>query len=84
MSDDGSAASALAERAIADAAGDLTALSQRLHAHPEVAWEEERAAAWLAAALTEIGMSVDVGLCQLPTAFRASLRQRPVTPGGLC
>ena len=78
MSDDGSAASAVAECAIADAAGDLTALSQRLHAHPEVAWEEEHAAAWLAAALTDLGLSVDVGLCDLPTAFRASVGSGPL------
>lgn len=78
MSDDGPAASAVAERAIANAAGDLTALSQRLHAHPEVAWEEERAAAWLAAALTDLGMSVDVGLCELPTAFRATVGSGPL------
>lgn len=78
MSDDGPAASAVAERAIANAAGDLTALSQRLHAHPEVAWEEERAASWLAAALTDLGMSVDVGLCELPTAFRATVGSGPL------
>ena len=59
MSDDGPAASAVAERAIANAAGDLTALSQRLHAHPEVAWEEERAArGWRRPSLTWVCRSM--------------------------
>src|SRR5712691_9715738 len=45
----------------------LTALSHRIHAHPELAFEEERAAAWCAEALDGAGIAAarvadDVGL----------------------
>jgi amidohydrolase len=59
-------------------ADDLTALSRRLHAHPEVAWQEERAVGWLAEALGDLGLAVDVGVCDLPTAFRASVGDGPL------
>ena len=40
----------------------LIALSERLHAHPETAWEEHRAAVWVGEALSEAGFSVTPGL----------------------
>ena len=49
----------------------LTGLSHRLHAHPEVAWAEERAAAWVAAELADAGFDVQANACGLPTAFIA-------------
>lgn len=49
----------------------LVALSHRIHAHPELAYEETRACAWLAETLDAGGMSVETGICDLPTAFRA-------------
>jgi amidohydrolase len=59
-------------------ADDLVALSRRLHAHPEVAWQEERAVGWLAEALGVLGLAVDVGVCDLPTAFRATVGDGPL------
>src|SRR2546430_17293736 len=51
--------------------GELVALSHRIHAHPEIKWEEERACAWLAEALDGSGFTVGSGLCALPTACEA-------------
>src|SRR5256885_14803011 len=49
----------------------LIALSHRLHAQPEVAWEEERAFGWLAEMLVDAGFAVEAGCYDLPTAFVA-------------
>lgn len=57
---------------------DLVALSHRIHAHPELKWEEERACAWLGEALTSYGFSVRSGICQLPTAFEARAGSGPL------
>jgi amidohydrolase len=46
-------------------------LSHRIHAHPEVGFEEERASNWLAETLTDAGLRVERGVCDLPTAFVA-------------
>jgi len=51
---------------------ELIDLSLRLHANPEVAFKEEKAAAWLADYLEANGFSVERGICQIPTAFRAA------------
>src|SRR3972149_5720712 len=50
----------------------LGGLSKKIHDHPEVAFQEFKAAAWLAAFLEENGFSVERGICELPTAFRGS------------
>jgi len=47
----------------------LVALSHRIHANPELGFEEERAASWLGEALDEAGFAVEEGICDLPTAF---------------
>ncbi|HET9771111.1 MAG TPA: amidohydrolase [Acidimicrobiia bacterium] len=57
---------------------ELVALSHRIHAHPEIKWEEERAAAWLGEALTGYGFAVDAGICDLPTAFQATAGSGPL------
>lgn len=49
----------------------LIDLSQRIHAHPELRFEEERAASWLAEYLTGIGFAVDRAAYGLATAFSA-------------
>ena len=49
----------------------LEAVADKLHAHPEVRWEEHRAAAWLAEAVEAEGHAVERALAGLPTAFRA-------------
>src|SRR5436189_2906737 len=56
----------------------LTALSHRIHAHPELAFEEERAAAWCAEALDAAGFAVERGVGGLPTAFVARAGAGPL------
>src|SRR3989304_5869415 len=59
---------------------ELIDLSLRLHANPEVAFREEKAAAWLSDYLEAEGFSVERGICQIATAFRAACGAR--APGG--
>lgn len=54
-------------------AADLVALSRRIHANPELRFEEERAAAWLSEFLEGIGYAVARGAYGLPTAFSAEI-----------
>jgi amidohydrolase len=56
----------------------LIALSHRIHAHPELAFEEERAAAWCADILDGAGFAVERGVCDLPTAFVARAGSGPL------
>jgi amidohydrolase len=56
----------------------LIELSHRIHAHPEVGFEEERASTWLAEALTSAGFAVTRGICELPTAFMAHAGRGPL------
>jgi metal-dependent amidase/aminoacylase/carboxypeptidase family protein len=41
---------------------DLIALSHRIHAHPELGFEEERSSTWLAETLTDAGFAVTRGI----------------------
>ena len=50
---------------------ELIELSLRIHAHPELAFQEKQASAWLADYLEGHGFRVERGICDLPTAFRA-------------
>ena len=56
----------------------LIELSHRIHAHPELAFEEEKASAWLCESLSEAGFAVEKGICGLPTAFRARAGSGPL------
>jgi amidohydrolase len=56
----------------------LIALSHRIHAHPELGFEEERAAGWTAEMLDAAGFRVERGVCELPTAFRARAGSGPL------
>jgi amidohydrolase len=58
----------------------LLDLSHRIHAHPEVRFEEVQAAAWLTEALEERGFEVARGVGGLPTAFRARMEGRGPGP----
>lgn len=49
----------------------LVAISHRIHAHPELGFEEAQASAWLCEALADAGFVVERGICGMPTAFRA-------------
>lgn len=51
----------------------LIDLSLRIHACPELKFEEHRAAAWLADYLEDAGFAVERGAYGLPTAFAARL-----------
>ena len=57
---------------------DLVALSHRIHAHPELKFEEVRASAWTAAVLSDGGFPIDAGICDLPTAFSARVGDGPL------
>jgi len=50
---------------------DLWDLALRIHAHPELGFEEYQASAWLSEALEKGGFRVERGVGGLPTAFRA-------------
>jgi amidohydrolase len=67
--------------AVAAASGDLLALSHRIHAHPETAWEEERSSRWVAAALDDLGYTVRHGVLELPTAVTATIGSGPLHVG---
>ena len=66
-----SAARDRATEVVASRGDELVALSHRLHAAPEVAWEEHRAAAWVGEAMAAAGFAVDASYLALPTAVRA-------------
>jgi amidohydrolase len=51
---------------------ELIDLSLRIHATPEIAFQEHRSAAMLADYLEAQGFLVERGICEIPTAFRAS------------
>ena len=53
----------------------LSELSLKIHANPELGFQEVKAAAWLTGYLEDNGFSVERGICELPTAFRASYGQ---------
>jgi amidohydrolase len=46
-------------------------LSHNLHSHPEIAMQEYQAMGWITEALESEGFSIQRGICELPTAFRA-------------
>jgi amidohydrolase len=50
----------------------LVELSHRIHANPEIRFEEERSSAWCAGALSDAGFDVETGVADLPTAFVAT------------
>ena len=55
-------------------ADELWELALRIHANPELAYKEEKAAAWLAEFLEKRGCRVERGVGGVPTAFRAEVR----------
>jgi amidohydrolase len=56
----------------------LLALSHRLHATPEVAWEEHRAAGWVGELMAAGGFDVEGSYLGLDTALRASIGSGPL------
>ncbi|HMC05233.1 MAG TPA: M20 family peptidase, partial [Actinomycetota bacterium] len=60
------------QRRIEAETSSLIDLSHTIHGHPELAYEEVRSSALLAAALEEGGLNVERGAHGLETAFRAT------------
>ena len=52
---------------------ELEALSRRIHAHPELAYQETQACAWLSEFLGRQGFKVETGVGGVETAFRATI-----------
>jgi amidohydrolase len=60
---------------------DILALSHRIHAHPELGFQEEKACGWLADALDSAGFQVQRGVSGLETAFIAKAGRGPLHIG---
>jgi amidohydrolase len=65
-------------RRLESARENLVELSHRIHANPELGWQEEKASAWVADALTAAGFAVQRGVCALPTALSARFGSGPL------
>jgi amidohydrolase len=74
-------AKAAARERVESTRDSLIELSHRIHAHPELGFEEERASSWLCESLTDAGFAVEKGICGLPTAFRARAGSGPLHIG---
>jgi amidohydrolase len=59
------------DRAVDSHASELGALASRIHANPELRFEEHMAAAWIGEFLTAQGHAVERPVAGMPTAFRA-------------
>jgi amidohydrolase len=62
------------QAAIDAASGDLIDLARRVHATPEIAFQEFQASVWLSETLERYGFSVRRGVADLETAFRAEVK----------
>lgn len=56
----------------------LIRLSHKIHANPEVGFEEQQASMWLSTELSGAGFTVQHGICDLPTAFSARAGSGPL------
>lgn len=62
------------DRQVDAMAPQVVAVSKQIHQHPELRFEEHQAATWLAETVEQhAGVSVERGVGDLPTAFRARL-----------
>jgi amidohydrolase len=60
-------------QAVDGLADELEALSRKIHAHPELGYQEVKACGWLTEFLTAKGFKVDKGVGGVDTAFRAAI-----------
>ncbi len=81
---DASRAKAAARSAIDAQRAQLIELSHRIHAHPELSFEETQASTWCAEALEQAGFAVERPLSSLPTAFVARRGSGPLAIGICC
>lgn len=72
-----------AQRIVAEHRDRLVSLSERIHAHPETAWAEHRAAAWVGEELSAAGFNVTPAYLGLDTALLAVAGSGPFRIG-LC
>jgi amidohydrolase len=64
---------------ISSKADALFRLSRRIHDNPELGFKETKASNWISGFLEKEGFAIERGICEFPTAFRASYgRGRPV------
>ena len=59
-------------REVDTSSNQLTELSLKIHANPELGFQEVKAVAWLTQYLEQNIFSIERSICELPTAFRAS------------
>ena len=71
-------AKAAARQTVDEDADRLVALSHRVHEHPELKFEETQSSAWTAGLLSDAGLDVDFGICDLPTAFSCRVGNGPL------
>jgi amidohydrolase len=62
--------------AVDASASDLAALARRIHANPELRFEEHQASAWLSDFVTARGHSVERGVAGMSTALRSRAGRR--------
>jgi amidohydrolase len=74
----GSDVKAAARQALDRVQPALIDLSHRIHAHPELKWEEYRAAGWVADSLADANFAVTAPVCDLPTAVSATVGSGPL------
>jgi amidohydrolase len=67
-----------ARERVEQARDELVALSHRIHANPELGFQEARACAWLCELLDRGGLEVERGVGDLPTAFAARAGSGPL------
>src|SRR2546426_4117916 len=67
-------------QAIDAAADQLIGLARRIHATPEIAFQELKASQWLSDTLESHRFAVQRGIADLPTAFRAEVSGGPGGP----
>jgi amidohydrolase len=59
------------DAAVDRSASELAVLAKRIHAHPELRFEETKAAAWICELVQSKRHAVEAGLASMPTSFRA-------------
>ncbi len=66
------------QSAVAGYAQAAIGLSRALHAEPEIAWQEVKSSARVAASLADAGFKVEAPYCGMATAFRAEYGSGPL------